>query len=71
MAMAGAERIFKLLDEEVEVDDGTVTLVNARENEDGSLAEVKETTNMWAWKYPSKNGEILYEKRINYFRLYH
>lgn len=62
MAMAGAERIFKLLDEEVEVDDGTVTLVNARENEDGSLAEVKETTNMWAWKYPSKNGEILYEK---------
>jgi ATP-binding cassette subfamily B protein len=50
MAMAGAERIFGLLDEEVEVDDGYVTLVNAKE-ENGELTETSERTGMWAWKH--------------------
>ncbi|MDD3368235.1 MAG: ABC transporter ATP-binding protein [Lachnospiraceae bacterium] len=50
MALAGAERIFKLLDEKVEVDDGYVTLVNAKE-EDGKLTETAERTEHWAWKH--------------------
>ncbi len=50
MALAGAERIFNLLDEEPEVDDGYVTLVNAK-YEDGNLTECKERTNVWAWKH--------------------
>ena len=50
MAMAGAERFFKLLDEEPEADDGYVTLVNAREV-DGALVECKERTGCWAWKH--------------------
>lgn len=50
MAMAGAERIFELLDEEVEADNGYVTLVNAKE-EDGKLTECEERTGRWAWKH--------------------
>ncbi len=50
MALAGAERIFNLLDEEPEVDDGYVTLVNAK-YENGNLTECKERTNVWAWKH--------------------
>ena len=50
MALAGAERIFNLLDEEPEVDDGYVTLVNAK-YENGTLTECKERTNVWAWKH--------------------
>ncbi|MBQ3514365.1 MAG: ABC transporter ATP-binding protein [Lachnospiraceae bacterium] len=50
MALAGAERIFKLMDEEVEVDEGYVTLVNAKEV-DGKLTETKERTGRWAWKH--------------------
>lgn len=50
MALAGADRIFKLLDEEPEVDEGYVTLVNAK-MEDGKLVETKERTGMWAWKH--------------------
>ncbi len=50
MALAGAERIFKLMDEEPEVDDGYVTLVNAKE-ENGQLVETTETTGLWAWKH--------------------
>lgn len=62
MAMAGAGRIFDLLDEEVEKDNGYVTLVNVREK-DGELIEVKERTGMWAWKHPHKaDGTITYEK---------
>lgn len=61
MAMAGAGRVFKLLDEEPEEDDGTVTLVNARENADGSVSETETRGNMWAWKIP--NGEGGYEYR--------
>ncbi len=51
MALAGADRIFKLLDEEVEEDEGYVTLVNAKYTEDGSLTETQERTCLWAWKH--------------------
>ena len=51
MALAGAERVFELLDEEPEVDDGYVTLVNARRGEDGTLTECSERTGLWAWKH--------------------
>ena len=54
MALAGAERIFNLLDEEPEVDDGYVTLVNAKE-ENGSLVPTEERTGHWAWKYTHKS----------------
>ena len=52
MALAGAERIFKLIDEEPEVDNGYVTLVNAKRNVDGTLSETNEHTGLWAWKHP-------------------
>ena len=61
MALAGAERIFKMMDEEPEVDEGYVTLVNARKREDGSIEEVKERTGMWAWKHPHQaDGTVTY-----------
>ncbi|MBE5779364.1 MAG: ABC transporter ATP-binding protein [Clostridiales bacterium] len=60
MAMAGAERIFKLMDEEPEVDEGYVTLVNARRNADGELEETEERTGLWAWKHPHKDGTLTY-----------
>ena len=60
VALAGAKRIFGLLDEEQEVDDGYVTLVNAQKKEDGSLEEVEEYTGMWAWKYPHSDGRLEY-----------
>ena len=56
MAIAGAERIFKLLDEEPEVDEGYVTLVNAKE-QDGTLVPCKERTGMWAWEHQHQNGD--------------
>ena len=52
MALSGAERIFDLMDEPVEEDQGYVTLVNAKRLEDGTLAECKEHTGLWAWKHP-------------------
>ncbi|MGI6555651.1 MAG: ABC transporter ATP-binding protein [Bacillota bacterium] len=59
MALAGAERIFQLMDEEVEKDDGYVTLVNAKfEGED--LVETGERTGIWAWKHPHSNGTVTY-----------
>ncbi|MCR5594855.1 MAG: ABC transporter ATP-binding protein/permease [Lachnospiraceae bacterium] len=63
MAFAGADRIFKLLDEEPEVDEGYVTLVNARENPDGSVSECEEHTGIWAWKHPhSADGTVTYQR---------
>lgn len=63
MALAGAERIFALLDEPVERDEGYVTLVNARENADGSLTECEERTGIWAWKHPhSADGSVTYTR---------
>lgn len=59
MALAGAERIFGLIDEEPEVDEGFVTLVNAK-YKNGALTESKKHTGLWAWKYPHDNGETTY-----------
>ena len=61
MALAGAERIFNLIDEEVEQDEGYVTLVNAK-MEDGKIVETEERTGMWAWKHPHKDGRITYTR---------
>ena len=61
MALAGASRIFDLLDEEPETDDGYVTLVNAAYDHEGNLVESKERTNLWAWKHPHKaDGTVTY-----------
>ncbi len=63
MAMAGAQRVFQLMDEKPEEDHGYVELVNARENPDGSLAETKERTHLWAWKHPHQaDGSVTYTK---------
>ncbi len=60
MALAGAERIFELMDAETETDDGYVTLVNAKE-ENGSLTECKERTGRWAWRHPHQaDGSVTY-----------
>ena len=61
MALAGASRIFDLLDEEPELDNGYVTLVNAAYNQKGELVESNERTNLWAWKHPhSADGTVTY-----------
>ena len=61
MALAGAERIFALIDEESEKDEGYVTLVNAKKDESGNIIECKERTGMWAWKHPhSADGSVSY-----------
>lgn len=70
MAMAGAERIFELLEEETESDEGVVRLVNVRENSDGSLSECDQQTNIWAWKYPQDNGDSVYVKLEGDVRFY-
>ena len=63
MAMAGAQRIFDLLDEAPEEDNGYVELVNAKENPDGSLTETTERTGLWAWRHPHKaEGTVTYTK---------
>lgn len=59
MALAGAKRIFELLDEESEKDDGVVTLVNARIMGD-RIEETMERTGIWAWKYPHADGTVSY-----------
>ena len=61
MALAGAERIFNLIDEKPEDDEGYVTLVNAKKDADGNITECTERTGMWAWKHPhSADGSISY-----------
>ncbi len=60
MALAGAERIFDLLDAEPEPDDGYVTLVNAQYNANGELAEADHRTGIWAWKHPHGDGTVTY-----------
>ena len=63
MAMAGAQRIFDLMDEEPEEDHGYVELVNAKIDPDGSLSESKERTGIWAWKHPHRaDGTVTYKK---------
>ena len=61
MALAGAERIFKMMDAPSEADEGYVTLVNAKE-ENGEIVEVNEHTGMWAWKHPHGDGTLTYTK---------
>ena len=70
MGSAGAHRIFALLDEEPETDDGYVTLVNANENADGTLTECEERTNVWAWKHPHHDGTLTYTKLQGDVRFY-
>ncbi len=61
MALAGAERIFNMMDEAPEVDEGYVTLVNARKKADGTIEECRERTGMWAWKHPHQaDGTVTY-----------
>ncbi len=60
MALAGAERIFELMDQEPEVDNGYVTLVNCRIAADGAITECAERTGHWAWKHPHGDGTLTY-----------
>ncbi len=60
MALAGAERVFDLMDEEPEVDNGYVTLVNCHIAEDGTITECPEHTGHWAWKHPHGDGSLTY-----------
>ena len=62
MALAGAERIFELMDEESEQDEGYVTLVNAKYDRNDNLVESEERTEMWAWKHPHGDGTVTYTK---------
>lgn len=63
-AAAGAQRVFDLMDQEPEVDNGYVELVNAKEDENGSLAESPVRTNLWAWKHPHKaEGTVTYTRQ--------
>ncbi|MEA5145252.1 MAG: ABC transporter ATP-binding protein, partial [Candidatus Limiplasma sp.] len=62
MALAGAGRIFALMDEPAEVDDGYVTLVNAKLDSRGALVETGEHTGIWAWKHPHSDGTTTYER---------
>ena len=58
MGIAGAQRIFDLIDQEPEVDEGTVTLVNVKEQADGSLVECEYRTNVWAWRRVEEDGSV-------------
>jgi len=69
MGIAGAQRIFDLMDEEPEQDNGYVTLVNVRE-ENGQLIECKERTGIWAWKHPHSDGSVTYTKLTGDVRLF-
>ena len=70
MGLAGAQRIFNLIDEQPEADDGYVTLVNAKE-ENGEIVECQERTGMWAWKHPHKaDGTVTYTKLAGDVRMY-
>ena len=62
MALAGAERIYAMMDEQPEVDEGYVTLVNAKYDADNNLVETPERTGMWAWKHPHHDGTLTYTK---------
>ena len=64
MGMAGTKRIFNLIDEKPETDEGYVTLVNAKEDRDGNLVECKERTNVWAWKHPHQADSTVTYTRL-------
>lgn len=62
-AMAGAERVFAMMDEPSEFDEGYVELVNIEEDRDGNITETKKNTGMWAWRHPHKaEGTVTYQK---------
>ena len=62
MALAGAERIYAMMDAPSETDDGYVTLVNAKYDKDNNLVETSERTGIWAWKHPHHDGTLTYTK---------
>ncbi len=70
MATAGAERIFKLMDEKSEEDEGYVTLVNAKHDEKGELTECEKKTHIWAWKHPHEDGTVTYTELKGEVRMY-
>ena len=71
MALAGAERIFGLLDEKPETDDGYVTLVNAKKDAQGNITECPERTGLWAWKHPHQaDGTVTYTELKGDVRFY-
>ncbi|WP_308857258.1 ABC transporter ATP-binding protein [uncultured Oscillibacter sp.] len=61
-AAAGAQRVFDLMDQQPEEDQGSVELVNARQSRGGKLEETKERTNVWAWKQPQSDGTVAYTR---------
>ncbi len=69
MAMAGAERIFELIDQEAEIDDGYVTLVNAEITKNGEIKETTKNTGIWAWKHPHQDGTVTYTRLLGDVRL--
>ena len=69
MAMAGASRIFSLIDEEPEVDDGYVTLVNANIDEQGNITESEKRTGRWAWKHQHGDGSLEYKELKGYIEM--
>ncbi|MBQ2136139.1 MAG: ABC transporter ATP-binding protein, partial [Clostridia bacterium] len=69
MGMAGAERVFELMDAQSETDDGYVTLVNAKIDSEGNITETDERTGMWAWKHPHTDGTLTYTKLMGDVRL--
>nr|WP_300167249.1 ABC transporter ATP-binding protein [uncultured Flavonifractor sp.] len=71
MALAGAQRIFDLMDEPPEEDHGTVTLVNVAYNKDGEMTETNQHTNLWAWKVPQADGSFTYTKLTGDVRFDH
>ena len=70
MGLAGAQRVFALIDEQAETDEGYVTLVNAKETADGQLIECEERTNVWAWKHPHHDGTLTYTRLAGDVRFY-
>ena len=70
MALAGAERVYKLIDETPEFDEGYVTLVNAKYDENGQIQECEEQTGMWAWKHPHQDGTLTYTKLTGDIRMF-
>ena len=71
MGIAGAARIFDLMDQQPETDQGTVTLVNAKEQADGSLVECEERTNVWAWKRVNPDGSVTLTRLAGDVRMEH
>lgn len=70
MGLAGANRVYALLDEKSEEDHGYVTLVNAKYDENNEIVECEEKTGMWAWKHPHKDGTLTYTKLAGDIRMF-